>query len=519
MKKEIMYSLGALGILLVSGVLYYALSPLWITVHLDEALPQSATQEEKTDVRVAQSPIVGTLGHFATGTASVIQVGTQKVLRYENFKTTNGPDLFVYVSSDKEATDFINLGELKATEGNVNYDIPDGVDLSRYPYALVWCKQFGVLFNYADISQTAVHDAAQMEKDEMKAVEKTEATALFANGCFWCVEHDLEKLDGVLQVVSGYAGGTTENPTYKNYYDDGHREVVQVTYNPQQVSYMQLVEHIIKHGDPTDADGSFYDRGLQYAPAIYFANDEEKKIAQHVIDAANSWQVFENPLPMRVEPVAPFYPAEEYHQDYAQKNPITYNYFRAGSGRSAFIENTWGDRASKFEVLPPTNAEVSKEINNVTQFNAMSWNSFVKPSEESLKATLTPLQYEVTQEEGTESPFQNEYDKNYEAGIYVDIVSGEPLYFSKDKYDSGTGWPSFIKPISDDVVTLKVDKGLFTSRTEVRSRHADSHVGHVFDDGPQDRGGKRYCMNSAALRFIAKADMEREGYGYLLSEV
>ena len=149
----------------------------------------------------------------------------------------------------------------------------------------------------------------------------------------------------------------------------------------------------------------------------------------------------------------------------------------------------------------------------------MSWKSFVKPSSEVLKSKLTPLQYEVTQKEGTESPFNNIYDKNNEAGIYVDIVSGEPLYFSKDKFDSGTGWPSFVRPISSDVVTLTVDKKLFSSRTEVRSRYADSHLGHVFDDGPSDRGGKRYCMNSASLRFISKSDMEKEGYGYLLSEV
>lgn len=149
----------------------------------------------------------------------------------------------------------------------------------------------------------------------------------------------------------------------------------------------------------------------------------------------------------------------------------------------------------------------------------MSWKSFVKPSEEELRAKLTPLQYVVTQEEGTETPFKNEYDKNYAEGIYVDIVSGEPLYFSKDKYDSGTGWPSFVKPISSEAVSLKEDKGLFFTRTEVRSPYADSHLGHVFDDGPAERGGKRYCMNSAAMRFIAKEDMEKEGYGYLLPQM
>lgn len=352
-----------------------------------------------------------------------------------------------------------------------------------------------------------------------QAIVPSEKLALLANGCFWCAEADLEKVTGVSKVVSGYAGGTTENPTYEDSIVGGHREVVLVTYDPNVVSYANLVEHIIKHGDPTDASGSFNDRGPQYAPAIYYENDAEKNEALRVIAAVNAMKVFPNPLPLVVIPTVKFWTAEEYHQDYAKKNSLKYGYYRTGSGRTAFIEKTWGDRASRFEV-PSATLSTTQEINNeITQFNAMSWKSFVKPSEEKLKNVLTPLQYKVTQEEGTESPFKNEYDKNWEEGIYVDIVSGEPLYFSKDKYDSGTGWPSFVKPISDDVLTLKVDKKLLSTRTEVRSRYADSHIGHVFDDGPRDRGGKRYCMNSAALRFVAKADMEKAGYGYLIPQI
>ncbi len=344
------------------------------------------------------------------------------------------------------------------------------------------------------------------------------ATALFANGCFWCVEHDLEKVPGVMSVVSGYAGGTGENPTYENYHDSGHREVVEVTYDPQVVSYGNLVEHIIKHGDPTDAEGSFYDRGIYYAPAIYYKTADERVVAEAIIKVVDTLKVFKEPLPLVVLEAVPFWPAEEYHQDYAKKNPIRYNYYRAGSGRTKYIESIWGSEVNTFTISNSLN-KPKVMTDKKAQFTVDSWNDFVKPSEAELRTSLSSLSYQVTQEEGTERAGTSAYDKNYEEGIYVDIVSGEPLFLSRDKYDSGTGWPSFVKPISDEVVTLRVDTRLFSTRTEVRSRYADSHLGHVFPDGPADRGGMRYCMNGAALRFISKADMEKDGYGYLLSLV
>jgi peptide methionine sulfoxide reductase msrA/msrB len=345
-------------------------------------------------------------------------------------------------------------------------------------------------------------------------------TAVVGTGCFWCVERDFEKVEGVIDVVSGYAGGTTENPTYQDYAAGGHREVVAVTYDARILSFGNIVEHTIKYGDPTDAAGSFYDRGEYYAPVIHYANNAERDEALGVIDRIEQAKVYEKPLAILVLPEAPFYTAEEYHQDYARKNPVRYNYYRAQSGRTTFIEKYWGDTASSFiyserPTFTPTNPTTTMITTD------MPWKTFVKPEADVLRTLLTPLQYEVTQEEGTERARTSDLDKNYEPGIYIDIVSGEPLFSSRDKYDSGTGWPSFVKPLTDDAVTLHEDKKLFSTRTEVRSRYADSHLGHVFPDGPSDRGGLRYCMNGAALRFVSKAEMEAEGspYAYLLESL
>jgi peptide methionine sulfoxide reductase msrA/msrB len=341
-------------------------------------------------------------------------------------------------------------------------------------------------------------------------------SALLADGCFWCVEADLEKVPGVVSVVSGYAGGINPNPTYENYAEDGHREVVQVMYDPSVVSYGNLVEHIIKHGDPTDAGGSFYDRGPQYAPAIYYQNLTEKSAAEEIIAKINATKVFQKPISIAVIPRVTFWPAEEYHQDYYKKNELKYSYYRSRSGRDTFINTHWGSEAGKFTYsdLPSTTTPPTTSSSTVA---ASFWKSYKKPADAVKRSMLTDIQYEVTQHNDTERPFTNEYDKNTAEGIYVDVLSGEPLYSSKDKYDSGTGWPSFVKPITPDAVTLHEDNGLFVSRTEVRSRYADSHLGHVFDDGPADRGGKRYCMNSAALRFIPKEKMAALGYADYLA--
>ena len=321
------------------------------------------------------------------------------------------------------------------------------------------------------------------------------ATIVVAGGCFWCVESDFEKLPEIISAVSGYMGGVGQAPTYEDYAERGFREVVEVTYDPAKVSYAQLAEYLLKHSDPTDAGGSFADRGPQYAPALYYANDEEKKEAEKVITDINARKIYAKPLAVQVLPRTEFFSAEGYHQDYAKNNALKYSFYRRASGRDAFIEKHWGG---------DTGLERA---------------GFERLSTAELKEKLTPLQYKVTQEEGTEPPFDNEYDKNYLPGIYVDIVSGEPLFSSRDKYDSGTGWPSFVKPISATAVVERTDRKLFISRTEVRSAIAYSHLGHVFPDWPADRGGLRYCMNSAALRFVPKEKMIEEGYGDYLKEL
>lgn len=342
-----------------------------------------------------------------------------------------------------------------------------------------------------------------------------EKVAYVAAGCFWSAETDFDKLPGVISVVTGYINGKSEKPNYDNYVAGGHIEAIQITYDSRVLSYEDIVRHLFDHIDFLDGDGQFVDRGFEYQSGVFYQDDAELEAAELVFTEFDMSGAFDGQVLTLLEPLEYFYPAEEYHQDYHTKNTFKYVYYRGGSGRDSRVEKLCALRAGTLLSPCGTTVEKAKEAFNRVSKKAMSkepWKDFVKPDESTLHAELSDLSYHVTQEEGTEPAFQNEYNKNYEPGIYVDIVSGEPLFSSKAKYDSGTGWPSFYEPIHAQAVETETDWKLIVPRTEVKSAIANSHLGHVFDDGPQPTG-KRYCMNSAALRFVPLADMEKEGYG------
>lgn len=326
--------------------------------------------------------------------------------------------------------------------------------------------------------------------------------ATFAGGCFWCTESDFEKMDGVIEAVSGYTGGDVENPTYKavSSGSTGHVEAVQVHFDEDKISYDDLLQVFWRHINPTDDGGQFVDRGYQYSPHIFFHNEQQKMAAEASLKALTDSGRYQESLKVGLHSAVTFWPAEDYHQNYYRKNPLRYQFYRYNSGRDQYLEDVWGEEV-KYKPM-------SKQTDDGS-------NAFVKPSKKELQKQLTPMQYKVTQKDGTEPAYSNQYWNEKRAGLYVDIVSGEPLFSSTHKYDSGTGWPSFYQPIKDEAVLTKTDFKLLYPRTEVRSSLADSHLGHVFKDGPAPTG-LRYCINSAALRFVPLEELADEGYGEFL---
>lgn len=347
--------------------------------------------------------------------------------------------------------------------------------------------------------------------NSMEKALTSDAVVYLAGGCFWGVEQYFALVPGVLDAVSGYSQGTVENPSYQEVCtgQTGHTETVQVVYDSSVVSLNHLLNLYFDIIDPYSINKQGNDRGPQYRTGIYYTNEADGQIARDFI--AEKQAATQKKIVVEVEPVKNFFPAEEYHQDYLEKNPFGYCHISRDKFRKAA---TSVDTSLIPQLVESAEAPDSPET--ALSLPSLEQGRYSRPSDEVLQEKLSPVQYEVAVHAATERPFFNEFWDSHEEGLYVDIATGEPLFLSTDKFDSGCGWPSFTKPITPELVRELVDRSHGMVRTEVRSRSGDIHLGHVFDDGPLAAGGLRYCINSASLRFVPKNQMEAAGYGDLL---
>lgn len=325
-------------------------------------------------------------------------------------------------------------------------------------------------------------------KENKVQTMNTKAEIYLAGGCFWGTEHYLKQIDGVLETQTGYANGHGKNPSYQEVCTDktGFAEAVRVAYDPERLPLTLLLQLYFKSINPTSLNQQGNDVGTQYRTGIYYTNKNDLPLIMAEMEKVA--KQYQQPLQVEVLPLKNFYDAEDYHQDYLEKNPTGYCH------------------------LPQALFDMARNANKKNTEKK----PYTKPSDEELRSKLTPLQYEVTQKGATEKPFDNEYDTEFRDGIYVDVTTGEPLFLSTDKFNSGCGWPAFSKPIDNSVLNNSEDRSHGMVRTEVRSAKGNAHLGHVFNDGPRERGGLRYCINSASLRFVPKEQMEAQGYGAYL---
>lgn len=371
--------------------------------------------------------------------------------------------IFLVACSNKSKNKSKDNGNISSTNEEIGKKIDEIIDSNNK-------KNLKEMENQKDMDK----EKENYSKDDLKKI-------YLAGGCFWGIEEYMQRIYGVYDAVSGYANGKVNNPTYKTVSSgkSGYAETVEVTYDSKKIKLEDLLNHYFKIIDPTSLNKQGNDRGSQYRTGIYYVDDSDKE----VIDKVMNFQAKKYSEKIVVEnmKLKNFTVAEDYHQDYLRKNPNGYCHIDLSKANEVVIDPT----------------------------------KYPKPSDDDLKRKLTDIQYRVTQKNETESSFSNEYWDNKEKGIYVDVATGEPLFSSSDKFDSGCGWPSFSKPIAKDVVTYREDKSYNMNRTEVRSRSGDSHLGHVFNDGPKELGGLRFCINSASIKFIPLKDMEDRGYGYL----